>query len=321
MIRTCMLSLALFAAPAALADDVLPPFDFSDAYYLANGINPASVIGRPRGANASSVIDNRENGPNYNNVRIREHTAAYDHSGHPIFFSVTGLPNAGSFTNNAAGREARQIADEYKVYEFPRAANAPFAVFPKRQDLIADLRHGYFSNDPLGVWQVNIVRFTPAALNTGAGQRALASLAARNGRDLDGTPVIKTVGEVEDLADDGFVTISIPAADGSQGFRWFFCPVIEHPDQGAIAPDAFLTRVQIAAEAEFDALFESYRTRGQTRDCDYNRDGSNDQGDVGYLITVIAGGDNPGGMDPDFNADGNVDQTDIDDLVTVIAGG
>ncbi|MBI1190873.1 MAG: DNRLRE domain-containing protein [Tepidisphaera sp.] len=58
-----------------------------------------------------------------------------------------------------------------------------------------------------------------------------------------------------------------------------------------------------------------------TCDPDVNQDGVADQGDVDYLINVIAGGENPTGIDPDFNQDGVADQGDIDALVNVIAGG
>ncbi|MBI1189163.1 MAG: hypothetical protein GC200_00555 [Tepidisphaera sp.] len=54
---------------------------------------------------------------------------------------------------------------------------------------------------------------------------------------------------------------------------------------------------------------------------DVNQDGVADQGDVDYLINVIAGGENPTGINPDFNNDGVADQGDIDALVNVIAGG
>ncbi|MBI1189934.1 MAG: hypothetical protein GC200_04540 [Tepidisphaera sp.] len=60
---------------------------------------------------------------------------------------------------------------------------------------------------------------------------------------------------------------------------------------------------------------------GPTCDPDVNQDGVADQGDVDYLINVIAGGANPTNIDPDFNQDGVADQGDIDALVNVIAGG
>ncbi|HTF90741.1 MAG TPA: hypothetical protein VK843_20140 [Planctomycetota bacterium] len=250
----------------------LPPFDFSDAFYLANGIDPTTLIGRPAGNPPNSVIDNTPNGPDFNNVRLLAHTAAFDHSGHPIFFNVTGLPTLASFTNNVAGQHARQIADQYKVYEFPHAANPTFSVFPKRQDLIADLRNGYFSNDPLGIWQINLVRYTPAAFNTQAGQQALAELAADNGLDLDGTPLVRTLSELEDLEDDGFVSIVTPPAGGPD-FRWFFCPVMEDPRDGAVMPDAHLEIIELAngdplpAEQESFDLFNCLQSTGEP--CDF----------------------------------------------------
>ncbi len=56
-------------------------------------------------------------------------------------------------------------------------------------------------------------------------------------------------------------------------------------------------------------------------DSDVNQDGNADQGDIDFLIDVVAGGDNYTGIDPDFNQDGNADQGDIDALLNVIAGG
>jgi hypothetical protein len=56
-------------------------------------------------------------------------------------------------------------------------------------------------------------------------------------------------------------------------------------------------------------------------DPDVNQDGNSDQGDIDYLINVIAGGENPTGIDPDFNQDGNADQGDVDALINVVAGG
>ncbi|MBI1189977.1 MAG: hypothetical protein GC200_04755 [Tepidisphaera sp.] len=54
---------------------------------------------------------------------------------------------------------------------------------------------------------------------------------------------------------------------------------------------------------------------------DINRDGVVDQGDVDYLVNVIAGGQDPLGIDADFNQDGVADQGDVDALINVIAGG
>ncbi|MBI1191271.1 MAG: hypothetical protein GC200_11395 [Tepidisphaera sp.] len=56
-------------------------------------------------------------------------------------------------------------------------------------------------------------------------------------------------------------------------------------------------------------------------DPDVNQDGVADQGDVDYLINVIAGGENPNNANADFNNDGVADQGDVDALINVIAGG
>ena len=70
-----------------------------------------------------------------------------------------------------------------------------------------------------------------------------------------------------------------------------------------------------------DSLLVHVLPGGPACDPDVNQDGNADQGDVDYLINVVAGGDNPTNIDPDFNQDGNVDQGDIDALINVIAGG
>ena len=54
---------------------------------------------------------------------------------------------------------------------------------------------------------------------------------------------------------------------------------------------------------------------------DLNDDGAADQGDIDYLINLIAGGGNPTGIDPDLNSDGSIDQGDVDALINWIAGG
>jgi hypothetical protein len=299
LVLVSVLSSGAIVASPALADESLPPFDFSDAFYLENGIDPSTLVGRPNGSPPNSTIDNRDNGPDFNNVRLLSQTAAFDHSGHPIFFSVTGLPSLASFTDNAAGQEAFQIAETYNVYEFPRATNPPFSVFPKRQDLIADLRNGYFGNDPLGVWRINLVRFTPAAFDTPAGRDALNDLAHRNGVDLDGTPLVRTVSEIEDLANNAFVTIDVPPLDGSAGFRWFFCPVIEDPRNGAIAPDAFLEIIELPngeplpADSQIQALFNCLQRTGDfcpgdgVRVEDVDGDGSVGLSDLAALLSAF----------------------------------
>jgi hypothetical protein len=301
-----------------------PPFDFSDAYYRANGLDPTLVVGRPTGANANSVIDNRENGPNYNNVRIRSYAGSYDHSGHNVFFYVTGLVRQNTFLNNAAGQRALQIAESYDVYEFPRSTNPQYAVFPKRQDNLTDLRNGYFSNNPLGLWRIKLVRYTPAAFSTPEGREELADIAEDNGYDLDGTPLLRTLSDVERLHDRGLVTIEIPPMEGP-ALRWFLCPVIENPEGGAITHDGVLGTTAIPAAQEFISLFESLRQPPPPPPCsaDFNRDGDfGTEQDIEAFFACLAGQCCTTCLTADFNGDGDfgTDQ-DIESFFRVLAGG
>lgn len=81
-------------------------------------------------------------------------------------------------------------------------------------------RDGYFSNNPLGIWLLVFVSYTDRAFDSEEGREALMKLAEDNGVDLDGTPVIKTVSDLEDLEKEGFVEFRTRALDGSQGFPW-----------------------------------------------------------------------------------------------------
>lgn len=311
---------------SVFAGSALPPFDFSDQFYIANGIDPAGIIGRMDGTPPASIIDDTPNGPKFNNVRMLQHVAAYDHSGHIIFFSVPGVLSLDSFLGNSAGEEALEIADEFVVYEFPRAANPQGDVFPKRQELIADLSGGYFSNDPLGIWQVNIIKYTPAAFNTAEGQEMLAELAEDNGYDLDGTPLIRTKSEVEKLLDEGFATNFIPPADGSQGLRWFLCPVIEDPRDGAIAPDAvLLVTGGIPAAQEFIDEFNCLQQTGDWCDggvvpppcpADLTGNSAVDSQDLNALLSSF--GSSGGG---DIDGDGDTDSADLNMLLAAFGQG
>ena len=99
-----------------------------------------------------------------------------------------------------------------------------------------------------------------------------------------------------------------------------------------VAPDCDADGIDDAYQISQDPLLDLYNSNddiapdGILDSCqcgsfaDYNEDGNQDQGDVDYLINIIAGGDNPSGHNPDFNHDGNADQADIDALVNTIAG-
>jgi hypothetical protein len=198
-----------------------PPFDFSDAFYLANGIDPSKIVDRAGSATSASafVVDNSNKNPDRTNIRIIEMTGGFDHEGNVLYYTVNGFLELNSFTNNAAGQHALATAQFFSAYIFPKASGDPLgiALSNRRQDNVFDTRNGYFTANPLGLWQPVFVSFTPAAFNTPAGQATLAELAAENGTNLDGTPIIKQAIQVDDLRKKGLVAVQTRALDGSQG--------------------------------------------------------------------------------------------------------
>jgi hypothetical protein len=250
----------------ALADVEDRLYDFTDAYYRQNGVDPAQIAGRMQ-PGPVAVADE----PNFSfqrPVRALLTLPAYDHSGNGEFFTVLGGISDRAFTNNSAGRRARQIANASVEYVFPRQGTDPLGLGALRQSVILDMRNGYFSNNKLGIWIHVWVSYTEKALTTRAGKRALAELAERNGRDLDGTPIIASIGEIEDLFEDGFVTKRVRPLDDP--LRYAICPVVKDPTDGGIARDQFLAYTRkpdgSPLEPEFVADFESLRTTGDHAD-------------------------------------------------------
>jgi len=133
---------------------------------------------------------------------------------------------------------------------------------------------GYFCDDILGMWIITYFWYTqfvvggrPGVTPTANCNKVLAALAAANGTNLDGTPIIHTGDELNFLeGKSGFTSSPIPglalsdeppttapcAAEGNEnqlgadgGAVWIICPAIPDPTQGGIAPDAFLDSVHL----------------------------------------------------------------------------
>jgi len=201
-----------------------PPFDFANSFYLANGIDPSKILNRVGGAGSASafVVDNSNTDLTRTDIRITETTGGFNHEGNVLYYTINGFVTPDTFTHNAAGQNAMAIAEAFTAYIFPKASGDPFspALSNRRQDNVFDTRNGYSVANPLGLWTAQFVSFTPAAFNTAAGQKALAALAALNGTDLDGTPILKTAMEVDGLEKKGFAVERHRNFDGSQGFPW-----------------------------------------------------------------------------------------------------
>lgn len=231
-----LLTLALLAVPALLQADVKDRlFDFTDAYYLQNGVNPALISGRMQPG--PIAVEDTPNFSYQRNVRALLTLPNYDHSANINYFTVLGGLSDAAFTADAAGIAARGIANSYIEYVFPKAGTDPVGLGALRQSVLLDMRNGYFSNDPLGLWLHVWVSYTAKA-STKAGKKALNEIAKKNGRDLDGTPIIATTSDLDSLSKKGYIAFTQRATTDS--LRYAICPVIKDPTDGGIAPDQFL---------------------------------------------------------------------------------
>ncbi|MFA6046251.1 MAG: kelch repeat-containing protein [Phycisphaerales bacterium] len=122
-----------------------------------------------------------------------------------------------------------------------------------------------------------------------------------------GTQALNDGGNVSGSHTSTLTLSAITSADGAAAYH---C-VVSNACGSATSADAALTVLPAYSVA----------CGGPGCDADVNQDGNVDQGDVDYLVNVIAGGANPVGVDADFNHDGNLDQGDIDAIVNVVAGG
>jgi len=254
--------MALFAVPSFTKADVEDRlYDFTDAYYLENGVNPALIPDRMQPGTGNAVTDTPIF-PFQRNVRALLTLPAYDHSGNINYFTIIGDFAADAFTADEAGQNARVIADSFRSYLFPQAGTDPIGV-TFRQSPLLDMRNGYFGNNPIGLWLHTWVNFTPKSL-TAAGKKFLNSMAKKNGRSLDGTPIIATTSDIDSLLSKGYITLT--TRPDNDPLRYAVCPVIEDPTDGGIAPDQFLVLPLktdgTPVEPSFLENFQSLQTTG-----------------------------------------------------------
>lgn len=241
-------------------------FDFIDQYYAQNGVDATKIFGRRQvTGNGASVFET----PNFwfqRNVRASRINPAYSDNGTPTFWVVMGDLDNNSFTNDALGQNAKQIANRYTLYVFPTRTGNQIGLGNNRQADIVDLSGGYFSNDPLGLWIHVWISYTDKAFNTKDGQKALADLQNKNGLALDGTPIIKTLSELNNLLNKGFAAKRFRNPNGSEGPMYGICPVMKDPRNGAIEPVDTLAYVRKAdgspLEPELLRQFTSLQTTG-----------------------------------------------------------
>ena len=113
----------------------------------------------------------------------------------------------------------------------------------KHKGSFNDTPFGYFCDDLLGMWIITYFWFTqPPDTAVEPCKDIFAAIGAKNGFNLDGTPVILTAHELNDeLEFNGCGAEGKEAFDGSDGGAvWLVCPAIPDSRNGAITPDAFL---------------------------------------------------------------------------------
>lgn len=205
-----------------------PAFQFSDDFYLANGLDPVEMRAQENGATAPSrfgafyrgvgdvfVADGDAPDDRFiDDTRIRIHNMGTNAVGEMLFYPD---PPAFFFESAFLDQETKDLTNRSFVFIFPRTVEQPNPVagcngnpLPndllapgpcnRRQDNIFDTGNGYLTSNPLGLWRIMFVTWDGPDIDTPACQAEMAKLAARNGLDTEGTPQLLTVREVLDVA-------------------------------------------------------------------------------------------------------------------------
>ena len=170
-------------------------------------------------------------------IRVVQTTGGFDKDGNLIYYSIMApVPDDRFFTSNAAGARAHMLANQFRAFIFPKQLKGgvlrfdacPVGTQPgtpaaatcvvlnpppgnRRQDNLFETKNQYLCGNLLGLWLIEMVVFTPQS-QTPAGQAALTALAVQNGISLDGTPVFKTLDQINQLVDAGYVKLlELPA--------------------------------------------------------------------------------------------------------------
>lgn len=210
------------------------PFDFSDKFYEENGVEPALIVNRRNGADKLSVFDFTQD-PRFRNVRIIGTFPAYDRNGNILYWNHYGDLYKESFVQNRAGDEAMNQANRYPIFTFPsESVKNGF-----RQAAIIETGDAYFEKNVLGLGVYISVDYTEK-IHTKEGQMILEELAKKNGLSLDGTPIIRTTGELNYLFRMEMTKQTIRGTNDKSRPPFAIAKVLENPQKSAIAPDAFL---------------------------------------------------------------------------------
>jgi hypothetical protein len=226
-------------------DTSILPHDFIDKFYMLNGVSANYIMGRRTGYDFLSVIDWSSN-PYHTDVRILATLPAYGANGEILFFSPLGEINDSGFTEDQIGKEARAIADTYPIYVFPANNSDSFAFGTSRQAALMDAEAFNWNMDgyPVGLRSIMLVNYTPKAF-TEEGFEMMDFMFKKNGKSLDGTPLIRSMEDLTTLAKFDLVSMEKRVLWDDTNFAgtYSLSPIIYQPVKGVIAPDAFLITV------------------------------------------------------------------------------
>lgn len=240
------------------------PFDFADKLYESNGVFGPLMADRRNGADGSSVFDYTAD-PNRRQVRVTATMPAYGPDGGMVFWNMYGEFGKEAFTPNESGDNAYINALRHPVYMFPSET----VKHSMRQAALIETDDAYLAKNPLGLGVIIDVEFT-AEIHSKVGQRVVADMIARNGASLDGTPIIRTVEEMNTLRRLQLIRTTFRGEEQGLEAVYLAARILLDPTRGAIAPDAFLKFVQtptgdpLVAEMQFLEMFECLQAEGRT---------------------------------------------------------
>ena len=241
---TFVLTTMVFVSAASAQSTVPPknPHDFTNAYYVQNGVSFKGLIWRRNGKDGLSVFSKTSNPIQSLTVRVIVTVPSYDQKRPVSFWYPLGeLTNAG-FMDNELGIRARETAKFFPMYVFPdeKYINYNTIVGTRQAPIIDNSWPGVGPGivNPLGIRELFLVNYTPMA-HSKEGAKMMEYMAQKNGRGTDSMPIINTVADIQMLYSEGYITLKGPGEGPDRG-HFAVAPLITDPTNGVIARDAFL---------------------------------------------------------------------------------
>ena len=205
-----------------------PAFQFSDEFYASFGIDAQEIRNQENGATSPSRFGAFYRGVGdagtaagvapddrfLDDTRITVHNMGFNAPGEMLFYPD---PPAFFFESAFLNDETKELTNSSFVFLFPRTVDQPNPVAGcedagfandllapgpcnRRQDNMFDTGNGYLTSNPLQLWRIMFVTWDGPDVDTPECQAKMAELAARNGVDTEGTPILRSVRDVLDVA-------------------------------------------------------------------------------------------------------------------------